>query len=156
VCVAPQRWPKASDQSEADMKKQRRKPKVSFRDQTRKSHPPRDHRAQVVKELAAAGLSGDVIAATLKLGQNRLRREHALDLHSGRTAKIEAAKAAEATALSKEDAERLARIERSFKSHWYDPVHGNDLYGGAKNIAEALRWCESFKSTREPNEPQDE
>jgi hypothetical protein len=138
------------------MKKRRRKPKVSFRDRIRKSHPPRDDRAQVVKELAAAGLSGDVIAAALAIGKNRLRAEHALDLHSGRTAKNEAAKAAAATALSKEDAERLARIERSFKSHWYDPVHGNDLYGGAHTVEEALAWCAQFKAARKTNGDSDD
>jgi hypothetical protein len=137
------------------MKKRRRKPKVSFRDRTGKSHPPRDDRAQVVKELAAAGLSGDVIAAALAIGKNRLRAEHALDLHTGRTAKIEAAKAAAAAAPNKEEAERIERIKRAFQSHWYDPVHGNDLYGGAHTVEEALAWCAQFKSARKTNEDSD-
>jgi DNA-binding transcriptional MerR regulator len=125
------------------------------RNQARKYRQPRDDRAQVVKELAAAGMSGDVIAAALAIGKNRLRAEHALDLHSGRTAKVEAAKAAAATALSKEDAERLARIEASFQSEWFSEEFGNDLYGGARNVAEAQSWLASFKSARKPNEDSD-
>lgn len=121
--------------------KRRRKPKA-----------PRDDRAQVVQELAAAGLSGDVIAATLKLGKNRLRAEHALDLHSGREAKKADEAAKRAAELTKEEAERLARIKRSFESHWYDPETGNDLYGGAHSIEEALQWCRRFKPSHAPNE----
>jgi hypothetical protein len=127
------------------MMKRRRKP-------AGRTHPLGGDRSQIIKELAAAGLSGDVIAATLKLGQNTLRREHALDLHSGRTAKSEAAKAALAAAPSKAEREQLARIEESFQSDWYSPEHGNDLFGGAMNIAEALEWCKQFKSARQPNE----
>jgi DNA-binding transcriptional MerR regulator len=126
------------------------------RNQVRKYRQPRDDRAQVVKELAAAGLSGDVIAAALAIGKNRLRAEHALDIHAGRTAKNEAAKAAAATALNKEDAERLERIKRAFNSHWFDPVNGCDLYGGAKTIEEALAWCAQFKSARKTNGDSDD
>jgi hypothetical protein len=134
------------------MKKQRRKPKVSSGERAGRPRPPQDDRTQIIKELAAAGLSGDVIAATLKLGQNRLRREHALALHSGRTAKNEAAKAAAAAALNKEEAEQLERIKKAFASHWYSEEFGCDLYGGARTIAEAQAWCRQFKSAHKPNE----
>jgi predicted deacylase len=118
---------------------------------------PRDGRRQVVKELAAAGLSGDVIAATLKLGKNRLRAEHALDLHSGRTARKadEAVKAA--AAPTKEEAERLKIIKQAFKSHWYTEEHGCDLFNGARTVQEALAYWASFRpAAREPEEDSDE
>jgi hypothetical protein len=121
--------------------KKRRQPKTS-----------RDDHREVVRTLAAAGLSGDVIAATLKLGKNRLRAEHALDLHSGREAKKADAAAKAAAELPREEREQLERIKASFKSHWYTKEFGNDLYNGAHTIAEALEWCRRFKSARDPND----
>jgi hypothetical protein len=116
----------------------------------KKTAKPKESRSQIVKALAASGLPGDAIAAMLKVGQNRLRREHALDLFAGRTAKNVAAKAAAAAALSRRERERRDLIKRSFASHWFDPLHGNDLFGRAKNIREALAWCDRFKSGRAP------
>ena len=53
-------------------------------------------RRRVVKDLAAQGFSGDVIAAKLQLNKNHLRAEHALDLHEGREIKQAEKAAAEA------------------------------------------------------------
>jgi hypothetical protein len=39
----------------------------------------------------------------------------------------------------------IARIERSFRSHWNDPECGNLLYGGARTVAEALEWLDGAR-----------
>jgi hypothetical protein len=108
-------------------------------------HAPPNKRRQIVREMAAAGISGDVIAARLRLNKNALRAGHALDLDDGRkTRQAEKAAAAE-SASSKADAEQLERIQSAFASDWYDPQFGCDLFGGAKTIEEAIEWCRKFK-----------
>jgi hypothetical protein len=106
-----------------------------------------------VKRMAAAGLVEDQIALRLGgLDKNQLRRRHIEALKQGRASR-DAQKAQEAAEEpSKAEREQLARIEASFQSDWYSPEYGNDLYGGAMNVAEALEWCRRFKSPREPNE----
>jgi hypothetical protein len=103
--------------------------------------------------MAAAGLVEDQIALRLGgLDKNQLRRRHIEALKQGR-ASAAAQRAQEAAGQpSKAEREQLERIEASFKSDWYSPEHGNDLYGGAMNVAEALEWCKQFKSARQPNE----
>jgi hypothetical protein len=111
---------------------------------TRSQSP--NNRRQFVKNLAAEGFSGDVIAARLGVNKNYLRAEYALDLHAGR--QIKAAKKA-AAALTKQERERaklIERIERSFQSHWYDAESGNLLYGGAHTVAEALAWIDGARA----------
>jgi hypothetical protein len=82
----------------------------------------------VVKQLAAEGFSGDVIAAHVGLNKNRLRAEHALDLHAGR--EIKDAEKAAAAELTKEEYHALDAMMLSFASHWFSPEHGNLLFEG--------------------------
>ena len=97
----------------------------------------RSNRGQVVKDLAAQGLSGDVIAAKMRINKNRLRAAHALDLHAGRQVK-QAAKAA-AEAVSCKDRERIEAITRAWHSDWYDPEIGECLlFPDCKSLEEAL------------------
>jgi hypothetical protein len=106
-----------------------------------RSQPPNNLR-HFVKNLAAEGFSGDVIAARLGVNKNYLRAEYALDLHAGR--QIKAAKKAAAGALSKKERQRLDCIKASFESHWYTKEHGNILFGGTHSVKEALEWCKRY------------
>jgi hypothetical protein len=95
------------------------------------------NRGQMVRDLAAAGDSGDVIAAKLQLNKNRLRAEHALELHAGR--KFKQAERAAAEALSRKDRERIEAITRAWHSDWYDPEIGECLlFPDCKSLEEAL------------------
>jgi hypothetical protein len=96
----------------------------------------------MVKQLAAEGFSGDVIAARLGVNMNTLRAQHALHLKAGRDAKAEKKAEAEAAALSKSERARLYAIKQSFESDWYSPEHGNLIFGGTHSVEEALAWCE--------------
>ena len=102
---------------------------------------PANKRRHVVKKLAAQGFNGDVIAARLGVNKNKLRAEHALDLDAGRRAKAAEKAASAAAALSKNEQARLDCIQASFDSHWYDPKHGNLLFGDTHSVEEALAWC---------------
>jgi hypothetical protein len=108
-----------------------------------------NERAQVVKTLAAAGLSADVISATLKIGRDRLRSDHAIALHSGRTARKAAEARARAEALSPAEAAQLERIKMAFA---VDPAFASDIYGGAMSVAAAQDYCRRFKRAHKPNE----
>jgi hypothetical protein len=104
--------------------------------------------------MAAAGLVEDQIA--LRLGgmdKNRLRRRHIEALKQGR-ASAAAKKAREAARQpSRQEREQLERIKASFASEWYSKTRGNDLYGGAHTIEEALAWCAQLKPVRQlPND----
>jgi hypothetical protein len=99
--------------------------------------------------MAAAGLVEDQIA--LRLGgmdKNRLRRRHIEALRQGR-ASAAAKKAREAARQpSRQEREQLERIKASFASEWYSKTYGNDSYGGAHTIEEAVAWCAQFESAR--------
>jgi DNA-binding CsgD family transcriptional regulator len=98
-------------------------------------------RRHIVTTLTAQGLNGDVIAARLGVNKNTLRAKHALELHAGRQIKRAKKQRAAATQLSKKERELLAIIKASFASHWFDAEFGNLLFGGARTVQEALRWC---------------
>jgi hypothetical protein len=106
---------------------------------------PSVKRRRFVKDLTAEGYNGDCIAQTLGISKNALRRRHALDLHAGRQIKAAEKAAAPRTKQERERAELIALIERSFQSEWYDPVHGNELYGGAHSVAEVLAWLDNAR-----------
>jgi hypothetical protein len=96
-------------------------------------------RARAVKDLAAQGFSGDVIAAKLRLNKNHLRAEHALDLLEGREIKQAEKAAAEAAELSKKDKERIKIVTDAWNSHWFDPEIGECLlFPDCKSLEEAL------------------
>jgi hypothetical protein len=105
--------------------------------------------------MAAAGLVEDQIA--LRLGgidKNKLRRRHIEALKQGR-ASAAAQRAQEAAEQpTRQEREQLERIKRSFDSHWYDPVHGNDIYGNTHSVEAALEWSRRFRS-QDPNEDPD-
>ena len=95
------------------------------------------NRGLVVTQLAAAGDSGDVIAAKLRLTKNDLRAEHALDLQAGR--EIKWAEKAAAEELSKKDKERIAAVTAAWNSDWFDPEIGECiLFPDCKSLEEAL------------------
>jgi predicted transcriptional regulator len=108
---------------------------------------PTAERRRLVRKLVAEGCNGHSIAGRLHMTESQLRAAYARDLEIARRSK--AAERTAATQLSsKADRERartLASIESSFRSHWNDEKHGNLLYGGAKTVAEALAWVDSFK-----------
>jgi hypothetical protein len=85
------------------------------------SKPHSKQRAKV-RALAAQGLNSEVIAATIGISRNTLRSRHALDLHAGRQIKAAAKAAAPRTKQERARAGLIARIERSFRSHWNDRV----------------------------------
>jgi len=104
--------------------------------------PPRK-RQHIVKQLAARGLSGDVIAASVGLNKNSLRAEHALDLHEGR--EIRAAEKAAEIELSLAEYHFLNAATLSFSDDgWFDDeLKENLLFDGvdgkgAKNIDDAF------------------
>jgi hypothetical protein len=109
---------------------------------------PTSDQGRMVTRLAHEGHSTDVIAARLGVNMNTLRAQHALHLKAGRDAKAAEKAAAEAAELGKRERERLEHIEKSFASDWNDPVHGNLFYNGARSVAEALAWCDSFKGLK--------
>ena len=90
------------------------------------------NRGQMVTQLAAAGDSGDVIAAKLGLEKNHLRAEHALDLQAGREIKYAEKAAAEAAAvvLTPQEYHAINAMTLSFASHWFDPEYGNLIFEG--------------------------
>jgi hypothetical protein len=96
-----------------------------------------------VRTLAAQGLSGDVIAATIGLNKNSLRATHALDLRAGRETRAAEQEAADAAAITKEEYHFLNAATSSFKSGWFDERLGNFLFEGlsghgAKNVDDAF------------------
>jgi hypothetical protein len=112
---------------------------------TSKPSPKRDQR-HLVEQLTAAGLNGDVVSQILNVNKNKLRREHAMALYSGRR-EAERQKAAEAAAsgcLTNEEKHAANVIIDSFASgEWIDPVCGSLLWfgldsSGAKTAAEAF------------------
>jgi hypothetical protein len=111
------------------------------------ARPPRQRR-DIVRTLAAQGASGDYIAATIGIGKNCLRSEHALDLHAGRESRKAEREAADASAISKEEYFFLRAAQQSFESEWFDPKHGNTLFfgmdgRGARNIDDAFAYWKS-------------
>jgi hypothetical protein len=118
--------------------------KSCMRTGSRTGAKPPSKRRNVITTLAALGLNGDVIAQRLGVNKNTLRAKHALELKAGREARRAEKERAAAAQLSKKERERLDCIKSSFNSHWYTKENGNDLYGGAQTIAEALEWCERF------------
>jgi hypothetical protein len=99
--------------------------------------------------MAAAGLVEDEIALRLGgLHKNDLRRHYIDEVKQGRERKRAARAAAEA--VSKEELERIAVIEMALASHWTTPEHGCLLYGGARTVAEALKWLAEISGKRLP------
>jgi hypothetical protein len=91
--------------------------------------------------MAFAGQSEDAIALYFGLHKNSLRARFADVLDRGR----DRARDAATEALSKKERDSIDAIRRSFDSDWYSPEFGNDPYGGAHTVEEALAWCDSFK-----------
>ena len=103
----------------------------------------RSNRGQVVKDLAAQGLSGDVIAAKLRLNKNHLRAAHALDLQAGR--ELKQAERAAAEAVSRKDRERIKIVTDAWNSDWYDPELGECLlFPDCKSLEEALEQSKKY------------
>jgi len=110
---------------------------------TGKPSRKRDER-RLVEHLTAAGLNGDVVSQILNVNKNKLRREHALALFSGRR-EAEKQKAAEAEAsdgLTREEKHAANSILQATSSHWQTPDHGNLIFdgldgSGAKTAADA-------------------
>jgi hypothetical protein len=100
-----------------------------------------------VRQLAAKGHSGDVIASKLGVNKNYLRAEHALDLEAGREINaIEKEKAeANAIVLSMNEEILLEVIRTSFADgDWIDEDGTNLLFGDARSEREAFERCQSF------------
>jgi hypothetical protein len=95
---------------------------------------------RTVRQLAAEGLSGDVIAARLGVNMNTLRAQHALHLKAGRDCKAAEKAEAEVAELSKSEQARVNAIKQTFNSHWYTKEKGNLLFGGTHSLEEALEW----------------
>jgi hypothetical protein len=110
---------------------------------TGKPSRKRDQR-RLVEQLTAAGLNGDVVSQILDVNKNKLRREHALALYSGRreAEKQKAAKAEASDGLTREEKHAANVILQATSSHWQTPDHGNLIFpgldgSGAKTAAEA-------------------
>jgi hypothetical protein len=113
---------------------------------SRKSvRPPRDQR-RLVEQLTAAGLNADIVSQILNVNKNKLRREHAVALYSGRKeAERQKAAKAKANVLSREEKHAADAVLSATSSHWQTEL-GNLIFdgldgSGAKTAADAYaKW----------------
>jgi len=106
--------------------------------------PIRDQR-RLVEQLTAAGLNADIVSQILNVNKNRLRREHAAALYSGRK-EAEKRKAAErSNGLTRAEKHAADVILGATNSHWQTEL-GNLIFdglggSGAKTAADAYaKW----------------
>jgi hypothetical protein len=107
------------------MRKPLRKKKTT---QPRPGRKPKKSTADVIADMAAAGLVEDEIAQRLGVHKNFLRAQHIDSIKAGKAAA--AVSEAGMQALTIEEYHFLDVVSDSFSSHWFDDSHGNLLFAG--------------------------